>query len=469
MRTLALAAATSALLFVGSPDTHRTIEQHYATTTTQRIELTGFSGAQLTVRCWEKNEVSIKLDISYTSSSKKDEQQYLDAVALRENRSQGELRVDYYEPEMANHGGRSIWSGLKSLFTGAYQSKEIRGEILVPSSNALTIDARYGTLSLDGVKGPLRLLGTGNTVTIINCISVGDVKNEYGKVTVKNCAGALRLESKSTTVIVEQFAGSAVIDAEYSNINVRDVSRSLSIHSSSGTITVDKVGEDATIRSPYTYVTATNIGGMLEVEDQSGTVKARVMDGVKIANEYGTIEISDVAGKAGKPIILGGQSGTISVKNAKGNVQIRNPYGPVTLKDIKGNVDLQSKSNQVNAVRISGDWSSTTEYCTVSVEELSAKTVTMTNTGGPIEISLQSIPTTVDIKNEYAKVDVEMPKGFSGEVDLNVTYGNIKTNLELSKRKSFDAGGGYAIGKIGNGNGKLSVETKSGELRVMQR
>lgn len=469
MKTLALAAATSALLFFGSPETHRTIEQHYATAATQRIELTGFSGAQLTVRCWEKNEVSIKLDISYTSSNKKEEQQYLDAITLRENRSQGELRIDYFEPEISNQGNRSLWSGLKSLFTGAYQSKEIRGEILVPSSNALALDARYGTVSLDGVKGLLRLTGTGNTVTINNCSALGDVSNDYGKVTVKNCGGSLRLESKSTTVIVEQFAGSAVIDAEYSNINVHDVSRSLSIHSSSGTITVEKVGEDATIRSPYTYVTVSNIGGMLEVEDQSGTVRARAMDGVKVTNEYGPIEISDVTGKAGKPIILGGQSGTISVTNAKGNVQIKNPYGPVTLRDIKGNVDLQSKSNQVVANRISGDWSSRTEYCTISIEELSAKTVTMTNTGGPIELSLQSVPTTIDIKNEYAKVDVEMPKGFSGEVDLNVSYGSIKTNLELSKTKSFDAGGGYAMGKIGSGNGKLSIETKSGELRVMQR
>ena len=105
----------------------------------------------------------------------------------------------------------------------------------------------------------------------------------------------------------------------------------------------------------------------------------------------------------------------------------------------------------------------------MSIDDLSAKSVTMTNSGGPIDISLRTVPTTVDIRNEYAKVDLEIPWGFSGDVDLNVTYGAIKTNLELAKTKSFDGGGGYAIGKIGSGSGKLSVETKSGELRVMQR
>ena len=469
MKTLALAVATSAFLFVGAPDTHRTLDQHYTTTMGQRIELTGFSGAQLTVRSWEKNEVSIKLEITFKSSSKKEEQQYLDGVTLRENSSQGVLRVEYSEPEMSNHSARSFWSGVKSLFTGAYQSKEIRGEIMVPGSNALTLDARYGTVSVDGVKGQLHVTGTGNTVTINNCASVGEVSNDYGKVTVKNSGGNLKLVTRSNIVVVEQFTGSAAIDAEYSTINVHDVTRSLSINSSSATITVEKVGDDAKILSDYSTITASNIAGMLEIEDNSGTVKVRSVDGVKIANNYGTTEVSDIAGKAGKPIVLGGQSGMITLANAKGNVQIQNPYGPVTLRDIKGNVDLQSSSNQVTAKRISGDWTSKTEYCTVSIDDLSAKSVTMTNSGGPIDISLRTVPTTVDIRNEYAKVDLEIPRGFSGDVDLNVTYGAIKTNLELAKTKSFDGGGGYAIGKIGSGSGKLSVETKSGELKVMQR
>jgi hypothetical protein len=62
-----------------------------------------------------------------------------------------------------------------------------------------------------------------------------------------------------------------------------------------------------------------------------------------------------------------------------------------------------------------------------------------------------------------------MPPGFSGDVDINVTYAHIETNLPLSKTKSFDGGGGYAMGKIGTGNGKLSIETKSGNVKVLQR
>jgi DUF4097 and DUF4098 domain-containing protein YvlB len=95
--------------------------------------------------------------------------------------------------------------------------------------------------------------------------------------------------------------------------------------------------------------------------------------------------------------------------------------------------------------------------------------VTITNKSGKIDLTLKVAPSAVDIKNEYADVDVNMPAGFSGDVDLNATYGQIRTNLQLAKSKSFSGAGGYAMGKIGSGNGTFSVETKSGNVRVMQR
>jgi DUF4097 and DUF4098 domain-containing protein YvlB len=469
MKTILFALTASTMLFVSAPERHRTLEQQYATTPAQKIELTGFSGSRLKVRCWDKNEISIRLDISFEASEERDEQKYLDAIALKARESKEQIRIEYFEPEMSLRNNRSVWTWLKSVFSGSYTRKEIEGEIFVPRSNTLTADVRYGSIDMDGMKGGFSLQGTGNTVVMKNCSAVGEVTNDYGKVTLENCGGALRLSSKSTTVLIDQFDGKVSIDADYSNITVRDVSEPLTIHSTSGTIKVDRIGGDATIRSDYSNITANSIGGVLEILDKSGKIRVRTVGGVKIDGEYSSMEISDVSGKSGKPITLSGQSGPISLSNAVGDVQIDNPYGTIELKEIKGNVEIKAKSSNVRATGISGDWTSTTEYCTLSLRDLSAKRVIMSNMSGQIDVDLKVAPSTVDIRNEYAKVNLEMPTGFSGDVDLNVTYGHIETNLPLSKTKSFDGGGGYAMGKMGNGNGKISVETKSGNVKVTQR
>jgi DUF4097 and DUF4098 domain-containing protein YvlB len=469
MKTLALAVATSAMLFVNTPDRHRTLEQHYTTTPSQSIELRGFSGSRLKIRSWDRNEISIRLEISFSASDQRDEQKYLDGIALKENESKGLIRIEYQEPEVTMRNNHSLWTRLKSVFSRSFTSKEIEGEIYVPRSNALTAEMRYGLIEMEGMKGSLSLLGTGNTVKLKDCGALAEVTNDYGKATLENCGGDLRFSSKSTTILLDQFDGKAVINADYSNITVRDIKQSLSIRSASGTIKVDNVGGDVTIRSDYTTITVNDVRGMLIVEDKGGMIRAKGMDGVTIGGLYSTMEITDVSGKSGKEIELNGQSGSISLANASGDVRINNPYGIIDLKDIRGNVEVKSKSSNIHATRVTGDWSSRTEYSLLTLRDLSSKRVTVSNSSSPIDIRLKAPPTYVEIRNEYGPVTLTMPPGFSGDVDINVTYAHIETNLPLSRTKSFDGGGGYAMGKIGAGNGTLSIETKSGNVKVLQQ
>ncbi|HTY38360.1 MAG TPA: DUF4097 family beta strand repeat-containing protein [Bacteroidota bacterium] len=468
MKALVLAAVASTMMLV-NPEKHRDIDQHFSTTPSQKIEIRGFSGSRIKFRSWDKNEVSVRLDITFSSSNTKDEQRFLDAISLKEQQTSEVLRIEYEEPEMRMHGGNSFVDWLSSLFGGSFMRKEVEGEIYVPRSNPLSAEVRYGSVEMDGMKGSLDLLGTGNSVTLKNCLSVGEVRNEYGKSTFENCAGSLRLKSKSNNVVVDQFDGKVDIDAEYSNISVRRVTQPVNIHSASATIRVDDIKGDATIHSDYSTITVNNVKGMLEIRDRSGSIRAREMDGAAVENLYGSIDLDRISGKAGKEIVLKGQSGQITLTNASGDVRIDDPYGGIELNGIKGNIDVRSQSSSVRATGVTGDWTSRTQYCTISLREISAKQLTITNTGGRVDVSTATVPTSVDIKNEYERVMFEMPQGFGGDVDLNVTYGKIETNLPLSRKKDFDGGGGYVLGKMGNGNGKIAIETRSGNLNVMQR
>ena len=164
MKTLTLAIAASTMLFVNTPDRHRTIEEHYTTTPSQSIELRGFSGSRIKFRSWDKNEVSIKLDVSFSASNERNEQKYLDAIVLKSAVQEKSLRIEYQEPEISMRNDRTFWSWLNSLFSGSYTQKETEGEIFVPRANPLVAEVRYGVIEMEGMKGTLSFLGTGNTV-----------------------------------------------------------------------------------------------------------------------------------------------------------------------------------------------------------------------------------------------------------------------------------------------------------------
>lgn len=469
MRILAVAAATSLLVFGANTEQHREIEKRYPTQPSQRIEINGFTGSEITFRSWDKNEVYIKVDVSISSSDNDFERKYIESVAITDEQSPQTLAVTFRESERWRRGRDSFWGIVRSIFSGSYLRKEISGEIYVPRSNAVVTDMKYGSIALENMKGPLRLLGQGNTLKLKNCSAVLEIENNYGTTTLERCGGDLRLGSKSAKVTVEQFAGKLRIDADYTTITVRDVTQPVSINSKSATIRVEDVKGGATINSNYSNITANSIAGMLNIQTTSGKIQAKDVEGLAIDANYTNVEVNGVSGKVAKEIVISGQSGSLHLENAVGNLHVVNPYSRIDLRNIKGNVDLTTKSSRVTADDVIGDWRSETEYSSVVLRGLVAQRVVMTNKSNPIDIELKRVPGLIDIKNEYGGVSVSMPAGFSGEVDLEATYGNVDTNLPLDRKKSFGGSGGYAFGKVGSGSGRISIEAKSGDVKLMQR
>ena len=472
MKTLmvAMMIASSSGFIAGNPERVRTIEQHFPTQASQKIELHGFSGSEIRVQSWDKNEISVKLNITFSSSYPEDEQRYLDEIALKEDKNSDRYSLTLEEPKMMSRSHLSLWSWVTSVFRGTVTRKVIEGEIFVPRSNAILAGIKYGSVSLDGMSGQVTVQGTSNSVTLKNCASVSEVANDYGRTTIERCGGNLQLSCKSGTINIDQFKGKITLEADYSQIRVQDVTQSLSIYSASSTMTVERIGGDATIHSNYSQLTVNNVLGFLEIKDSGGRIRVKTADGIRINGDYSQMEISDVSGKASKEISIRGQSAPIAIANATGNVKIDNPYGMVELRNIHGNVDLDSKGARIMADYVVGDWQTNAEYCSFELTRISAKRVTISNKSGKINVELKIVPTFVNIKNEYADVNLDLPSGFGGDVDLNVSYGNLSTNLPSLKQKKLDNGSGaYGLRTVGNESVKIAIETKSANISVMQR
>ncbi|MBI5472757.1 MAG: DUF4097 family beta strand repeat protein [Ignavibacteriae bacterium] len=443
------------------------IDQHFKVDAGQKIVIEGFSGSRIRFSSWNKPEVYVHLTVSISASDEKYEQQFIDAVKIEERRSADAVVIRFDDAGNTIKQTRSLWEGVKSLFGMRSVSREVHGEIFVPVGNDLTANIPYANVSLENMNGNIRITGSSNELTLRNCTSLEMIANDYGKTLIQNSGGNLTLTGQSGTISVENFDGAISCNAPYGKLRFSHIRKPLKVRSQSGEITIDDVQGNLNVASDYSPISIMNVAGFAEVQSQSGTITIRQVDGASVKSDYSKIELANVTGKANREIVIGNQSGSIAVADVVGNLRIDGAYSRITMNDVKGNVRVTSQSGSVAGENIDGDWDSETQYSSVRVSRLNAKQVRASNSSDPVKFDLTSVPNSISIRNQYADVAINMPRGFSGEVNLDVEYGTIASNLPINvKNKSNSA---YAVGKVGSGSGLISIETTSGKISLMEK
>ena len=476
-RILTICALVCVLLASGSlrarpesapSENTRIIEKTFAVSPAERIEFKGFSGSRIRFASWDKQEVSVHLSITTSDRKESRAQRYLDNAKITEQRTADRIILTLEEPYRSSDEDDSIWEKLSSLFGGhRHISREISGDIYVPVKNDLEANIPYADVVMEGMKGNVSFVGMSNTIELRNCALLRTIDNNYGTTTIHNSGGSLALRGTSGTIECEDFGGEVNCEAPYATIRLARITKSVHIESQSGDVSVTDVGGAVTIRSNYSTISVANVSGMTDIESQSAEVKVKNTGGAKVRAAYSNIGIDGVTGKAGDEIAVAGSSGDLSIENAKGNITVDNPYSTMVFRHITGNVRVKGMSGSVIADGVAGDWDSETKYCRVEVRDLSAKTVRATNISDRVSFTLTTVPSSVDIRNQYEGVVFTMPSGFSGEVSLEAEYGSIETDLPLQTRSLSSSA--YATGKVGTGNGRLSISTKSADIELHQR
>ncbi|MBI5215317.1 MAG: DUF4097 family beta strand repeat protein [Ignavibacteriae bacterium] len=459
MTTIRFILVSFLCVAIGYAQSYRELKGSMETTAGQRIEIRGLSGANVRIIPWEKNEVNVRLELRVESSDKEFESKYDSKIDFSVSPSKNVVNVVVHVEDV-DEGGFSFWK----LFKRFYWKKDVSGEIYVPKSNPLTSDFKYGTLTLENFDGELNLNGVSNTLTLRRCSAIQTIENNYGKTTIEQSGGNLKLSGSSSTISIADFDGKITADADYSTVTISRAKQGISLNDKSGKIKLEDISGNLSLDGDYSTITVKEVKGFVDLNSTSATIRVYNVEGISVDANYSDVDIIGVSGVAGKRISVKGQSGSLLLEDANGNVRIDNPYSNIELKSVNGNVELQSKSSQIIANVVTGNWDSRTEYCSLKLRNLTAKTISMTNKSDGIELRMLNAPDTINIQNEYGSVSVRMPVGFSGNFELDSEYGNISTNIPL-KRKSRSSNE-YATGKIGSGNGSIIIETKSGDIEV---
>lgn len=142
----------------------------------------------------------------------------------------------------------------------------------------------------------------------------------------------------------------------------------------------------ADLRNEFGRVHVTGLEGRLDVRNQFGAVRLRAVgDRVSVVNSFGPIDV-DGAGAAD----LRNEHGSIDGRGLRGRVQVHASFGPIDLEVHGGEVEVDNEHGSVR----------------VELRDLDVRRVEIVNSFAPIEVIVpaQASPA-VDIESSFGEVD----------------------------------------------------------------
>jgi lia operon protein LiaG len=202
---------------------------------------------------------------------------------------------------------------------------------------------------------------------------------------------------------------------------------------------------------------------------------------VSIYLAVGKVSISNVNGNlsidaASAPVTSSGTrgeldidvgSGAVQVTQSRGDLSVDTGSGSVSLSDVRGeNVEIDTGSGDVTTSDIrSNSLSIETGSGSIQSTALVAPQVSLQTGSGSVTADLSGEVWNVNVETGSGDVTLKMPQTLGAEVDIETSSGEIETDFEVAvTRHARD----HMTGRIGDGRGKIVIETGSGQIKLVK-
>jgi hypothetical protein len=284
----------------------------------------------------------------------------------------------------------------------------------------------------------------------------GDLKIETGLVRSKQ---TLRIVYPSHRVIYPELGRGSNVSlsvrddgtfADEHGINWPDRERVRISGSGSGL----EAWADLTVRIPR--------GQKIAVYLAAGKLTAQNVDGrIRLDGAAATLASSGTRGS----LTMDTGSGDVAVSDAEGDVNVDTGSGDVSLTNVRATdliVDTGSgeiRGRGLSAPHVSLD----TGSGSVQVSKVDTQDLKVDTGSGDVEVELTANTEGISVDTGSGTVVIHVPQSYGAEVSLETGSGDINTDIPIQiRRKDGDS----LRGTIGDGRGRMTVETGSGDIRI---
>jgi hypothetical protein len=318
-------------------------------------------------------------------------------------------------------------------------------------------------------------------------------------VAVYNLAGTLTVEPGTGAVSVDLVRGgadAARLRVEQGELDGRETLRVIYPSQSiayagleGGSSTTLKVRDDGTFGDGDGDSDRQNRGRTVRVSSSGSGLQAhadlrvRMPAGHRVSLHLavGQVSITNVNGE----LLVDGHSAPVTASGTKGTLMLDVGSGPVRVTGAEGEVNVDTGSGPVQVTGFSGgELHIDTGSGGVTGSRLKADAIHIETGSGDIELTGAVAPTVVletgsgsvgaDLRGPVSELSVETgsgdisvraPASLAAQVEIETASGEIETDFQLQvTRHSRD----HVVGQIGNGSGRVEIETGSGDVRLIK-
>ena len=161
-------------------------------------------------------------------------------------------------------------------------------------------------------------------------------------------------------------------------------------------------------------------------------------------------------------------SGPVSVTGARGDLSVDTGSGPVEVSRFEGTeLSVDTGSGDVTASEIKGNGISIdTGSGDIRLSAVSAPEVTVETGSGGVTADLRTDPTTLSVETGSGNIRITAPSTLGAEVDIETSSGEVESDFPLQVTRHSRE---HLVGTIGDGRGKIQIETGSGDVRLLRK
>lgn len=211
---------------------------------------------------------------------------------------------------------------------------------------------------------------------------------------------------------------------------------------------------DLTVRIPRDRV--------VDVHLAVGGIEARGVDGqLTLDTHSGRIDARDLTGE----ISLDTGSGSVDVRSVNGDLNVDTGSGSVTVSDVRGDeVVIDTGSGRVrgsgfDVERLNVD----TGSGGIDLEDVAARRLNLDTGSGRIRVALTRDVDELIADTGSGGVTLIVPDDFGAELSLDAGSGGFSFDVPVEIRRHED---GEFEGRIGDGRGRIEIDTGSGGIRI---
>lgn len=190
----------------------------------------------------------------------------------------------------------------------------------------------------------------------------------------------------------------------------------------------------------------TNVDGLLRLDAASGDVTARGTRGeLHIDTGSGNVQADEVEGR----VSLDTGSGDVTITGLRnGDLNIDTGSGSVT--------GSRLETHQIKIDTGSGD---------IHLEGIAASNLELETGSGSVRAELTAAVETISVETGSGDVTIRLPDGTGATLDLDTGSGDFTVDLPVQLLKKSE---GSLSGRIGDGRGRIHIETGSGDIALQQ-